>query len=222
MYKRTMLMLALATLVAVPAMAQEKRGEVNLLFGWSFADGVDGNAVTAGDGKIYNRLDPKDGPKWGLSGGAFVGPNGEVGFMFSQLSSKLVAGGNTNTEIGDMTVSNYHGYFGYNFGDPDMPVRMYFFGGAGATTFGSVDYTRINGQPGQFNSATKFTTTWGLGLKLAPSKTVGARFGIQWTPAYIKSDAAGYWCDPYWGCYLVGNAKYANQWDLNGGLSFRF
>ena len=42
MLKRTMLMLALATIVAVPAMAQEKRGEVNLLLGWSFADGVDG------------------------------------------------------------------------------------------------------------------------------------------------------------------------------------
>ena len=46
--------------------------------------------------------------------------------------------------------------------------------------------------------------------------------GVRATPAYIKSDAAGYWCDPYWGCYLVGNAQYANQIELNGGITFRF
>jgi len=51
---------------------------------------------------------------------------------------------------------------------------------------------------------------------------VGARVGLHWTPTYIKSDAAGYWCDPYWGCYLVGDAQYANQFNLNGGVTVRF
>jgi len=45
---------------------------------------------------------------------------------------------------------------------------------------------------------------------------------VRWTPTYIKSDAAGWWCDPYWGCYLVGNAQYSNQFDINGGVTFRF
>lgn len=51
---------------------------------------------------------------------------------------------------------------------------------------------------------------------------VGARVGVLWTPTYIKSDAAGWWCDPFWGCYLVGNAQYSHQFDISGGITFRF
>jgi hypothetical protein len=95
-------------------------------------------------------------------------------------------------------------------------------GGMGATNFSSIDYTRITGEQGTIGGETQFSTTWGAGVKVFPSPNVGARFGVQWTPTYIKSDAAGWWCDPWWGCYLVGNAQYANQWDLGGGITFRF
>ena len=30
------------------------------------------------------------------------------------------------------------------------------------------------------------------------------------------------WCDPYWGCYTVGDAQYSNQWELSGGVTLRF
>ncbi|MET0213234.1 MAG: hypothetical protein ABW292_09540 [Vicinamibacterales bacterium] len=40
--------------------------------------------------------------------------------------------------------------------------------------------------------------------------------------AYIKSDAAGWWCDPYWGCYLVGDPQYSNQFGFTGGVTIRF
>ena len=59
-------------------------------------------------------------------------------------------------------------------------------------------------------------------MKVYPSPGLGLKLGIQWTPTYIKSDAAGYWCDPYWGCYMVGDAQYSNQWDISGGITFRF
>ena len=48
------------------------------------------------------------------------------------------------------------------------------------------------------------------------------RIGLQWTPTYIKSDAVGWWCDPWFGCYLVGDPQYANQFEINGGVVFRF
>jgi hypothetical protein len=44
----------------------------------------------------------------------------------------------------------------------------------------------------------------------------------RWTPTYIKSDAEGWWCDPYWGCYVVGDAQYSNQFELSGGIVLRF
>ena len=51
-------------------------------------------------------------------------------------------------------------------------------------------------------------------MKFYGTSKVGARVGVPWTPTYIKSEAAGYWCDPYWGCYLVGNAQYSNQFEF--------
>jgi hypothetical protein len=54
---------------------------------------------------------------------------------------------------------------------------------------------------------TQFFSTWALGVKLNPAPHFGIRLEGQLTPTYIKSDAAGWWCDPNWGCYMVGNAQ---------------
>ena len=226
MFKRVALTACALMLVSAPAFAQ--KAEVGVTFGWSFNDGVSGNDVRVPVGcvtnclGVFNRLDPKDSFAWGIDFGVFVGPNAEVGFMYSQAPSTLQAGGTSTLDIGDMKIQNYHGTFTYNWGPGDAPLRPYIFGGLGATNFGSVDFTRQNGSSGTLSSFSRFSTTWGAGVKIYGASKVGARVGVRATPAYIKSDAAGYWCDPYWGCYLVGNAQYANQIELNGGITFRF
>jgi len=223
-FKRVSWLVILATLVwTAPAFAQEPRVELSLLLGWSISDGVSGDPVITGDGDIFDQIDPKDSFKWGLMGGVLLGDygNAEVGFMFSQQLSTLQATGTSTLDIGDMTVSSYHGYFGYNFFENDAKARPYVFGGLGATSYGGVDYTRRNGAAGHINGETQFSTTWGAGVKFYAGN-VGARIGLQFTPTYIKSDAAGYWCDPWYGCYLVGDPQYSNSFDISGGILFRF
>jgi outer membrane protein W len=221
-WKRALAMAAVAAMIsAAPAVAQEKRVEISVLLGWTFSDGVEGQTVITDSG-IFDRIDPKDSFKWGLTGGVMITPNAEVGFQFGQQVTTLQASGTNTVEVGDMTVNTYHGYYAYNWGDEDARVRPYLMAGLGATSFSSVDFTRRNGQPGSTSGETQFSTTIGTGVKFFPNPNVGARFGIQWVPTYIKSDPGGYWCDPYWGCYLVGNAQYSNQWDLGGGITFRF
>jgi opacity protein-like surface antigen len=222
MLKKIVLQVALATVVlASPALAQDKRVEVSALFGWTFADGVEGQSVVTPSG-IFDRVDPKDSFKWGLDVGVFATEQAQIGFLFGQQMTTLQVGGTSTVDIGDSTINTYHGYFAYNAGDADSAVRPYAFFGLGATNYSGLDFTRANGQPGTIGSETQFSTTWGAGVKYFASPSVGVRFGIQWTPTYIKSDAAGYWCDPYWGCYLVGDAQYSNQWDIGGGITFRF
>ena len=58
------------------------------------------------------------------------------------------------------------------------------------------------------------------GIGLWPAVVLHAAMA-RFTPAYIKSDPAGYWCG-FYGCYVVGDAQYANQFELSGGLSLRF
>jgi opacity protein-like surface antigen len=95
-------------------------------------------------------------------------------------------------------------------------------GGLGMTRYGDVSWTQTGGVQKSVEGNSQFSTTWGAGLKVNASPNVGMKFGIQWTPTYIKSDAAGWWCDPWWGCYVIGDAQYSNQFEFVGGISFRF
>jgi opacity protein-like surface antigen len=221
MLKRILMLAGLLVLAGgLPASAQA-RVEISGFAGWVFSDGVSGDATVGADGQIYDRIDPKDSANFGFSFGVLATENAEVGFIYGRQNSTLVAGGTSEREIGDLAVTTYHGYFGYNWGPADSVVRPYFFGGLGATNFGEVTGT-ILGQTRTINSETQFSTTWGAGVKIFPSPHVGVRIGAQWTPTYIKTDAGGWWCDPWWGCYLVGDAQYSNQFQFNGGITFRF
>ena len=213
---------AFAGLVAAaPVQAQDTRVEIGGGAGWTLSDGVTFDGVIAGDGNVYNSIEPKDSFSYNLHLGYFVNPALEVGFLFSQQKSTLTVGGTSEREIGDMNVDNYHGFIAYHFGDEDAKARPYFLGGAGATHYGKVPFS-VGNFAGETGGETQFSTTWGLGVKLYPSPKVGLNLLARWTPTYIKSDAEGWWCDPYWGCYVVGDAKYANQFDLTGGVTFRF
>jgi len=222
MFKRAIVSAALMIVAgATPALAQQ-RFAISGWGGYSFSDGVDGQSVVAGNGQLYDRVDPKDGGIFGFNIGFLTPANGEVGFMYSYQFSALVFGGPTaETNVGDMGLSTYHGYFAYNFLDPDSAIRPFIFIGFGATNFGSVGYN-VGNQTGSTSNETKFSSTWGAGANYFPAPKVGIRFAVRWTPTYIKSDASGWWCDPYWGCYVTGNPQYANQLDLTGGVTVRF
>jgi Outer membrane protein beta-barrel domain len=221
MVRKVVWLVAMIVLVAAaPAFAQP-RVEISGIIGWTFSDGVTGQAVLAGDGNIYDEIDVADSFSWGFGVGVLATESAEVGFMYGRQESRLDVKGTNTVEVGDMAVTTYHGYFAYNFGAADSPVRPYVLGGIGATSYGSVPFA-VAGRVGETEGNTQFSTTWGAGVKVVPSRGIGVRAGVQWTPTYIKSDAVGWWCDPFWGCYVVGDAQYANQFAFNGGVVFRF
>jgi opacity protein-like surface antigen len=216
---------ALVVLMTAPLSAQGKV-EASFLLGWTFSDGVDvGDSapILSQDGELFDRIDPQDSFKWGFMIGFNATPNVEVGFQYGHQSTTLEASGTTTREIGDMGVTTYHGYVGYNFLEAGSKIRPYVLFGLGATNFSSVDFTTVVSQENRtIQGETQFSTTIAAGAKFFATPNVGARFGIQWVPTYIKTDAGGYWCDPWFGCYIVGNSQYSSQWDLSGGVIFKF
>src|SRR5262245_1003442 len=187
--------------VAGVAQAQDHKGEISGNVGWTFSDGVTGNGILAGDGNVYNEINPKDSFSWGLTLGFFFTENSELEFIYDQQQSTLEAKGTTTREIGDFNIKNYHGVYAYNFGTADSPTRPFIFLGAGATSYPGLSFTGIDGSSREIGGNTKFSGTFGLGVKVYPGSNVGLRLQARWTPTYIKSDSEGYWCDPYWGCY---------------------
>ena len=221
MIRRLTWMVAVGALASSTAWAQEPRVEVGGTVGWTSSEGVSGSAVTIPRVGVFDSIGPKDAFSWGLRVGIMATPNIEVGALFNQQKTQLELGGSTTLEIGDQSVNNYHGYVAYNFGDEDASVRPYFLGGLGATQYGTIS-AKAGNTSREISGNTKFSTTWALGLKLNASRNLGLRLEGRWTPTYIKSDAVGWWCDPYWGCYTVGDAQYSNQFEVSGGLHFRF
>ncbi len=212
MIRKTILTAATVVLVAGAASAQEPRVELGATAGWTFSDGVSGSA---NDNSVV-RVDPKDAFSWGARLGFMVSSNVEMGGLFNLQKTDLEASGIINRSV-PQSVYNYHGYLAYNFGDSDAKARPYILGGLGATQFGA-----LKTAAGDIGGQTKFSSTWALGVKLYPGRNVGIRLEGRWTPTYVKSDAAGYWCDPYWGCYTLANAQYANQFEVVGGINLRF
>jgi outer membrane protein with beta-barrel domain len=212
---------AFSLVLAGTAQAQDPRIEIGGSAGWTNSDGVTFDGIVAGNGNLYDGIAPKDSFSWSLTLGYLTGPNTEIGFLFDQQKSTLTATGTTETDIGDLSVSNYHGYFAYNFGEPEAKVRPYILLGLGATHYGGVPFS-IGGFTGETNGSTQFSGTFGAGLKLYASDKVGVKLGARYTPTYIKSDSEGWYCDPYWGCYVVGDPQYSNQFEFSGGLVFRF
>jgi opacity protein-like surface antigen len=207
--------------LAGPAMAQGKV-EVGALIGWTLSDGVTGFPYRAPDGNTYDAVDLKDSMSWGLMVGVLANDYFEAGFMFNQQMSALRLEGTKSRDLGDMAINSYHGYGAATFGDPKSKIRPYILGGLGATSYGSVSYTNAAGMAASIGSATRFSTTWGAGVKFYASPRLGLRLGVRWTPTWKKSEPGGWWCDPYWGCYTASHANYANQIDVSAGVTIRF
>jgi hypothetical protein len=222
MLKRIAFIVSIVALAAAPVFAQDPKAEVGITGGWTFTNHITtANAIVVPGVGTFNQVGPKDSFIFGIDVGFFIGPNAEVGFLYGQEPSKLQVSGTTTVDVGDMSIHTYHGYFAYNWGHGDAMMRPYILGGLGATSFGDINYQTVN-RSGTISGPSRFSTTWGAGVKIYGNKNVGGRFGFRWTPTYIQSNASGWWCDPYWGCYLVGNAQYVNQFDINGGVTFRF
>jgi opacity protein-like surface antigen len=199
-------------LVASAVGAQPPKFEIGANIGYTMSEGIEV------DGINYDELDPESGLSYGFNVGFFASRLMEIGFLMSQQQSTLLGGGGLGgeDELIDLDVNNYHGYFAYNLGYNPAVVPYVMFG-LGATQYVTGEFA---GQ--EVDNETKFSSTWGGGVKIFPGGKLGARFAGRWTPTYIKTDAEGYWCDPYWGCTTYGDVDYSHQFEISAGAIYRY
>jgi Outer membrane protein beta-barrel domain len=216
MVRRIATVLAGIWLLAQPLSAQKV--EVSFNAGYTLSEGIQGEERNI-LGLIYDRAEVNSGGSFHFTVGFFVNPKAQVEFLYGRQSSELSAEGVApKQKISDLDVNNYHGNFVYNWGEEDAKVRPFAFIGLGAT-----NYSFGTGPAGQkIEGETKFSTTWGGGVKFYVAPKVGVKFTARWTPTYIKSSASGYWCDPFYGCWVLGDPDYSHQFDLSGGVTIRF
>ncbi|MCZ6878951.1 MAG: outer membrane beta-barrel protein [Acidobacteria bacterium] len=211
-------------------LAQEEKFELIIDFGYTASGGVDINATDIGGGVIVDRITPKGGFSYGGTFNVAISEATSLGFQFSQQLSTLegrVQGGRKE-DFSDLSVYNYHGIFTFHAADQDSPVRPFFLVGMGATSYRADNARNPVNLPepgsGGVESRTKFSTTWGGGVKFFLDPGIGFELKARWTPTYIRSNAAGYYCSPFWPwqCWVVGDSQYSHQGEFGGGVVFRF
>jgi len=221
MLHRTLLAATFVALACSSSWAQNPRVEISATAGWTFSDGVSGNAVAVPDVGVFDRVDPKDAFSWGVRAGLVFASQVEVGALVDQQATQLQLGGTGTLDVGKLSLHNYHGYVAYNLGDSDAKVRPYLLAGLGVTQYGAISAS-LGGNQQTRRGNSRFSPTVAAGVKLYLARQVGIRVEGRWTPTYIKQELAGWWCDPYWGCYVTSGYQFANQIELAGGLVLRF
>ncbi|HEY7289133.1 MAG TPA: outer membrane beta-barrel protein [Vicinamibacterales bacterium] len=220
---------ALGVFAPRPAFAQVT-AEVGVDFGWTSSEGINASTPVFVPplNATYQSLDITRGAAFGLDFGVYFTENWEAEFIWHrQFSSLEISNPAAPLKIANQNVDNYHGNLVYNFFTHDDKLRPFIFGGLGATVYVPGDFdSGLAGSAGQqkIGSFGKFSTTWGGGIKYYPNPKIGVKATIRWTPTYIKTDAAGIWCDPFYfpSCWVVGNADYQNSIEYTGGVTFRF
>jgi hypothetical protein len=212
-------------LILLPASTATAQIEIGAHAGYTLTGGVDFAPIQGVDGNSYNNVTTTDSFSWGLTIGTRVRQGFGIGFLFDTQETSLEISGPLSTKnLGDMNVYNYHGVLSYDYSLPSNPsATAAFFFGLGATQFGGMTIPALTpNQPDrEIDGSTEFSTTWGLSFKVRPNDgPMGIRFGVRWTPTYIKSDPEGWWCDPYWGCSTYADADYSHQWEFAGGLTY--
>ncbi len=206
---------------ASPARAQQYKVEIEVFGDYTFSEGVPVN-LEIFEGLGVDQITPVSGGSYGVRVGVYASEHTQFGFQFAQQFSELeLRAGSAigKRSVTDMTVNNYHGVFTYNWGFQDDAVRPFMFGGLGATQYSPSDVMSFS-----IDSKTRFSTTWGGGVKFYASDNVGINVTARWTPTYINSSPGGIYCSPYWGfgCYQLSNSNFSNQFALGGGINFRF
>lgn len=216
MLRRVVVLLALV-LIAAPVTAQRTKFEFSPFVGYSLSDGFNTRNITVGS-SVYDGITMKDGLTFGASLGYFVNPVTEIEFQWarqqSQLQGNRVTGG--KTDFMDVAIDNYHVNFVYNMYNERRKVRPFFLFGLGATVFNPDKW-----QGNAPDNEAFFSGTLGTGIKASMTDNIGVKLMARWTPTYIHSTNAGYWCD-VWGCWAVGNSEYENQFGFTAGLTWRF
>ena len=216
-----------AALVAIATPAHAQKVEVSAEAGYTGSEGINSSESRPILGLQYNALDITSGSSYGFTFGVFATPNVEFELLWHRQMSTLQASGPAGPlRLADSNVDNIHGAFVYNWGESGAKFRPFFLGGLGVTRYlpGALNpaITPVLSRT-TIDSETRFSTTWGGGVKFYPSKSVGLKATMRWTPTYIKSDPGGMWCDPYYGgCWVVGDPDYSNQLEFSGGVTFRF
>jgi opacity protein-like surface antigen len=191
-------------------MAVAQNFEITPFIGGQLNGGLD---VSAG---FINRIEVQNNVNYGVSAGYLLGEHAGVEFMWNHNSAGTLgqfASGGSSVKVFNLRTNQYLGNILYHLSDRETKMRPFIMFGLGGTNL-SPD----NGAKG----ITRFAWALGAGAKYNFNHRFGMRVQGKWSPSYITTTSGGFWCDPFFGCWEVGNDHFLHEFDITGGLTLRF
>jgi len=167
---------------------------------------------------LFHRIEVANALNYGLTVGYLAGQHGGIEFQWNKMNADTRAqpvGGGQSVKVFSLGQNQYMANFVYHFTDKEAHTRPFAFVGLGASSL-DPDRSGVRG-------ATRFAFSFGAGLKHNLSQHIALRGQVKYSPTYLTTTNGGYWCDPFWGgCWNVGNNHYLHEFDVSGGITFKF
>ena len=205
----------------VTRLASAQRAEASFNIGYSASEGITSDQRPL-FGQLYDTVAVDSGASVNFTFGVNVTPNSQVEFLWARQNSRLQADGpGGKLPFSELACLQLHVQLRLS----PRPQRRP--GPAVLLWRPWRDELLVWGHPrcrrrGNIDGETRFSTNFGGGVKFYFTPKIGAKVGVRWTPTYIKSEAAGVWCDPFYGCWPLVDNQYSNQFETAGGITVRF
>ena len=184
--------------------------EVQPFVGYTFG----GSVNLAPNAQNIVKANFESSPVYGVSVLYNGRPNWGLEFLWHRQPTKVFGEINETTTFPtkiDLNLDQYHGNLIITLADEQVRLKPFLLVGMGATRAG-----------GAGDSITKFSMGVGGGVRYFFSEHMGMRMQGRWSPTYIKSTTAGFYCS-YWGfCWEINDAHFLHQYDATVGLIVRF
>jgi opacity protein-like surface antigen len=208
---KTILLSALTLFVLLPSAFAQKI-ELTGFIGGQLNGGLDLST------SLFHRIDVQNSTNYGASVGYLFGEYYGAEFQWNHTRADTVAqpvGGGPDIKVFTMNQNQYMGNFVFHFKSEESRLRPFAFAGIGASSL-STNRAGVSG-------VTRVAFSLGAGAKYNLTKHFGLRGQLKYSPTYLTTSNDGYWCDPFWGgCWVVGDNHYLHEFDVTGGIVFRF
>lgn len=224
MKRHLFVLVGLASLMAFApvADAQSQGFEITPTVGFRFSSSLSSGQTY--DGYYIDSVNIPGKVSYGLSVEFPIQRELNVEAIWSRQASRIDVTGKpvvpgvgwSTTTVADLAVDTIQAGVLWQSGRTRDRVRGYFDVLFGATIL-SPSKSSV-----PMSTLTRFSASFGGGVKLYMNEHLGLRAGVRYMPVYINSKLSYTSCHPYWGCYGYYNTTYLHQVDASAGLILRF
>ena len=205
--------LAALLLTALPAGARGQSIEITPMLGYRFGGSLQAAPGTGAGGQSSVEVEVDDAAAFGVHLGYRVG-EGEIELLYARQDTQLqTAALFTGAPVFDLALETWQLGGTYLFGDDDARARPFVAVGLGLT--------RLLPEPSGLSDETRFSASFGAGVKLWLGRHFGIRLEGRGFFTVLDSDSRSF-CDSDSGCLIRTTGSELSQAEARAGLILRF